>query len=113
MVDFGCLRIYQELAMWVGFKRVVLVGVLGLAMTAGNVAAVAQAGGGFTDDDGVEHSNGTTFCDRAPLEAARNILHELADRYVPKEITSAIIIWVSVWICRYRVHFHLPFFLFR
>jgi hypothetical protein len=41
----------------------------------------------LTDTNGVEHSNGTTFCDQAPIVAARELLNELADRYFAEGVT--------------------------
>jgi hypothetical protein len=34
-------------------------------------------------DDDRRHSNGVTFCDDAPIVAARAAITDLADQYVP------------------------------
>lgn len=41
----------------------------------------------LTDTNGIEHTNGTTFCDQEPIVAARDLLNELADRYFAEDVT--------------------------
>lgn len=42
----------------------------------------------LTELDGLEHDNGTTFCDQAPIVAARNLLNRLADEYLPESVAA-------------------------
>ena len=32
---------------------------------------------------GITHQNGTTFCDNAPVKAARDLIYQLGDKYLP------------------------------
>jgi hypothetical protein len=41
----------------------------------------------LTEVDGTEHSNGTTFCNEVAISDARNVIEDLADRYIPEQPT--------------------------